>query len=96
MPRAAPRSPAWATATGGWLSAFKLARQYFIERGEPGPTRFIARRQSYHGNTLGTLAAGGNVARRIPYEPIFADRFSLVSPSFPFHYQQAGKPTRHT
>jgi adenosylmethionine-8-amino-7-oxononanoate aminotransferase len=69
-------------------SALKLARQYFIERGEPGRTRFIARRQSYHGNTLGSLAAGGNVARRIPYEPIFADRFSLVSPCFPFHYQK--------
>jgi adenosylmethionine-8-amino-7-oxononanoate aminotransferase len=67
-------------------SALKLARQYFIERGEPERTRFIARRQSYHGNTLGSLAAGGNFARRVPYEPIFADRFSLVAPCFPFHY----------
>jgi adenosylmethionine-8-amino-7-oxononanoate aminotransferase len=72
-------------------SALKLARQYFVERGEPRRTRFIARRQSYHGNTLGSLAAGGNVARRIPYEAIFADRFSLVSPCFPFHYQQSGE-----
>lgn len=72
-------------------SALKLARQYFIERGEPRRTRFIARRQSYHGNTLGSLAAGGNHARRVPYEPIFADRFSLVSPCFPFHYQRAGE-----
>jgi adenosylmethionine-8-amino-7-oxononanoate aminotransferase len=70
-------------------SALKLARQYFIERGEPHRTRFIGRRQSYHGNTLGSLASGGNVSRRAPYEPIFADRFSLVSPCFPFHYQQA-------
>ena len=70
-------------------SALKLARQHFIERGEPERTRFIARRQSYHGNTLGSLAAGGNVSRRIPYEPILADRFSLVSPCFPFHYQHA-------
>lgn len=72
-------------------SALKLARQHFIERGEPERTRFIARRQSYHGNTLGSLAVGGNVGRRIPYEPIFADRFSLVSPCFPFHYQHAGE-----
>jgi adenosylmethionine-8-amino-7-oxononanoate aminotransferase len=72
-------------------SALKLARQYFIERGEPERTRFIARRQSYHGNTLGSLAAGGNLARRVPYEPIFADRFSLVAPCFPFHYQHPGE-----
>ena len=72
-------------------SALKLARQHFIERGEPERSRFIARRQSYHGNTLGSLAAGGNVGRRLPYEPIFADRFSLVSPCFPFHYQHAGE-----
>jgi adenosylmethionine-8-amino-7-oxononanoate aminotransferase len=72
-------------------SALKLARQYFIERGEPKRTRFIARRQSYHGNTLGALSAGGNVARRVPYEPIMADRFSLVSPCFPFHFRHDGE-----
>ena len=72
-------------------SALKLARQYFIERGEPNRTRFIARRQSYHGNTLGALSTGGNHARRVPYEPIMADRFSRVSPCFPFHYQRAGE-----
>lgn len=68
-------------------SALKLARQYFLEIGQPTRTRFIARRQSYHGNTLGALAAGGHVARRMPYEPIFADRFTLVSPCFAFHYR---------
>jgi adenosylmethionine-8-amino-7-oxononanoate aminotransferase len=72
-------------------SALKLARQYFLERGEPKRTRFIARHQSYHGNTLGALSAGGNLARREPYEPIMADRFSLVSPCFPFHFQGAGE-----
>jgi adenosylmethionine-8-amino-7-oxononanoate aminotransferase len=72
-------------------SALKLARQYFLERGEPNRTRYIARRQSYHGNTLGSLAAGGNIGRRIPYEPIFSDRFSLVSPCFPFHYRHDGE-----
>jgi adenosylmethionine-8-amino-7-oxononanoate aminotransferase len=69
-------------------SALKMARQYFLERGEPQRVRFIARRQSYHGNTLGALSAGGNRSRRIPYESIMADRFSLVSPCFPFHYQR--------
>ena len=45
-------------------AALKMARQYFLETGEPDRTRFIARRQSYHGNTLGALAVGGNVWRR--------------------------------
>jgi adenosylmethionine-8-amino-7-oxononanoate aminotransferase len=72
-------------------SALKLARQYFLERGETGRTRFIARRQSYHGNTLGSLAVGGNVGRRTPYEPILSERFSLVSPCFPFHYRRDGE-----
>jgi len=39
-------------------AALKMARQYFLETGEPERTRFIARRQSFHGNTLGALAAG--------------------------------------
>jgi len=34
-------------------ASIKLARQYFVERGEPQRGNFIARRQSYHGNTLG-------------------------------------------
>jgi adenosylmethionine-8-amino-7-oxononanoate aminotransferase len=59
-------------------SALKMARQYFLERGEPQRTRFIARRQSYHGNTLGALATGGHAFRRRPYEPLFPDRFSHV------------------
>jgi len=69
-------------------SALKLARQYFIERGEPQRTHFIARRQSYHGNTLGALTTSGNAARRAPYEPLFASVFSHVSPCFAYHYQR--------
>ncbi len=45
-------------------AALKLARQYFVEKGEPRRRHIIARRQSYHGNTLGALAAGGNAWRR--------------------------------
>ena len=41
-------------------AALKMARQYFVEKGEPKRRHIIARRQSYHGNTLGALAAGGN------------------------------------
>ena len=51
-------------------TALKLARQYFVEIGQPERHRFIARLQSYHGNTLGALAVGGNMWRRAPYEPL--------------------------
>ena len=49
-------------------AALKMARQYFVENGEPQRRHIIARRQSYHGNTLGALAAGGNEwrARAVP------------------------------
>ena len=68
-------------------AALKLARQYFLEIGQRGRTRFIARRQSYHGTTLGALSAGGHVARRAPYEPILGPVFSRVSPCFAYHFQ---------
>lgn len=54
-------------------AALKLARQYFLEIGQPKRHRVIARRQSYHGNTLGALAAGGNAARRLPFAPLLND-----------------------
>jgi adenosylmethionine-8-amino-7-oxononanoate aminotransferase len=72
-------------------SALKLARQYFLEKGEGGRTRYITRRQSYHGNTLGALAASGHVGRRAPYEPLLSPSFSRVSPCFPYHYQGPGE-----
>jgi len=72
-------------------AALKLARQYFVERGEPERTRFIARRQSYHGNTLGALAAGGNRARRTLYEPILSSAFSHISPCFAYRFRGAGE-----
>jgi adenosylmethionine-8-amino-7-oxononanoate aminotransferase len=64
-------------------AALKLARQYFVEAGERQRTRVIARRQSYHGNTLGALAAGGNVFRRRQFEPLLVD-VTLVSPCYPY------------
>jgi adenosylmethionine-8-amino-7-oxononanoate aminotransferase len=62
----------WYTSGGSEAmeAALKLARQYHVERGEPGRDTFIARRQSYHGNTLGALAVGGNLWRRKLYEPL--------------------------
>lgn len=51
-------------------AALKLSRQYFVEKGEPTRHLFIARRQSYHGNTLGALAVGGNEWRRKHFAPL--------------------------
>ncbi|AWM06417.1 aspartate aminotransferase family protein [Bradyrhizobium symbiodeficiens] len=72
-------------------ASIKLARQYFIERGEPQRQHFIARRQSYHGNTLGALAAGGNAWRRAPYAPLLSAAFSHVTPAFAYHEQRDGE-----
>lgn len=51
-------------------AALKLVRQYFLEIGQPQRRLFIARQRSYHGNTLGALALGGDINRRQPYEPM--------------------------
>jgi adenosylmethionine-8-amino-7-oxononanoate aminotransferase len=72
-------------------AALKMARQYFLEIGQAQRTRFIARRQSYHGNTLGALAAGGNAWRRAPYAPLLSDAFSHVTPAFAYREQHVGE-----
>ena len=64
-------------------AAIKLARQYFVETGRPERTRLIARRQSYHGNTLGALAAGGNEWRRAQFAPLLID-VSHVGPCYEY------------
>lgn len=58
-------------------AALKLARQYFVEIGQPTRRHFIARRQSYHGNTLGALAIGGNALRREPFLPLLIPAFHV-------------------
>jgi len=68
-------------------AAIKLARQYYIEIGQRQRTRFIARRASYHGNTLGALSAGGNAMRRAPYAELLSPAFSHVSPCFAYRFQ---------
>jgi adenosylmethionine-8-amino-7-oxononanoate aminotransferase len=75
-------------------AAIKLARQYFVERGEPQRQHFIARRQSYHGNTLGALAAGGNAWRRAPYAPLLSSAFSHVTPAFAYHEKRDDESER--
>jgi adenosylmethionine-8-amino-7-oxononanoate aminotransferase len=68
-------------------AALKLARQYFVERGEPQRVHVISRRQSYHGNTLGALAVGGNVMRRKQFAPLLIAA-THVSPCYPYRDQR--------
>lgn len=68
-------------------ASLKLARQYWVEVGQPRRARIIARRQSYHGNTLGALSAGGNAQRRALYAPLLSPAFSHVSPAFAWRDQ---------
>src|SRR5690554_6812476 len=71
-------------------AALKLARQYFVEKGETSRRHFIARRQSYHGNTLGALAIGGNAWRREPFLPLLIEAHH-VSPCYAYRDQRAGE-----
>ena len=71
-------------------AALKLARQYFLEIGEGKRHRVIARRQSYHGNTLGALAAGGNAWRREKYAPLLVET-SHIAPCFEYRERGEGE-----
>lgn len=71
-------------------ASIKLARQYFLEIGQPKRHRVIARRQSYHGNTLGALAAGGNAWRRTQFAPLLADT-THISPCYEYRDRQDGE-----
>ncbi|MCP4766481.1 MAG: aspartate aminotransferase family protein [Gammaproteobacteria bacterium] len=71
-------------------ASLKLARQYFIEIGQPSRHRVIARKQSYHGNTLGALAAGGNMWRRQPFAPLMIET-THISPCYAYRGQQQGE-----
>ncbi len=64
-------------------AALKMARQYFVEIGQPQRRHFIARRQSYHGNTLGALAVGGNAWRRRQFSPLLID-VTHVAPCYEY------------
>ena len=71
-------------------AALKMARQYFVERGQPQRRHFIARRQSYHGNTLGALAVGGNLWRRQQFAPMLFESHH-VSPPYAYRELQEGE-----
>jgi adenosylmethionine-8-amino-7-oxononanoate aminotransferase len=71
-------------------AALKLARQYFVEIGQPQRRHFIARRQSYHGNTLGALAVGGNAWRRAQFAPLLIN-VTHVAPCYEYRDARAGE-----
>ena len=61
-------------------ASLKLSRQYFLEQGKVSKKYFIARKQSYHGNTLGALAIGGNLWRRKPFDPLLVEGHHISAP----------------
>ena len=71
-------------------AALKMARQYFVEKGEPQRRHIIARRQSYHGNTLGALATGGNEWRRAQFQPLLIETHH-IDPCYAYRFQQDGE-----
>ncbi len=71
-------------------AALKMARQYFVEIGQPQRRHIIARRQSYHGNTLGALAAGGNEGRRAQFRPLLVETHH-IDPCYAYRFQLPGE-----
>jgi adenosylmethionine-8-amino-7-oxononanoate aminotransferase len=70
--------------------ALKLARQYVVSQGQSRRTRFVARRQSYHGNTIGALSVGGHAARRALYEPLLVAA-EHIAPCYAYRGQRPGE-----
>lgn len=74
----------------GIEAALKLARQYFLETGQASREHFIGRRQSYHGNTLGALAVGGNAWRRAQFAPLLID-VEHIAPCYAYRDRKEGE-----
>ena len=81
---------AWFTCGGSESveTALKLARQYFIETGQPQRRHVIGRVQSYHGTTAGALSAGGNMSRRAVFEPLLLTATHHISACFAYRGQR--------
>ncbi len=72
-------------------AAIKLTRQYFLEIGQPKRQYIISRWQSYHGNTLGALATGGNRWRRAQFEPLLPNLMHQIDECHYWRYAQEGE-----
>ncbi len=71
-------------------AAIKLARQYFVEKGEMQRGHIIARKQSYHGNTIGALSAGGNIWRRQQFAPLLIN-VSHIAQCYEYRFREEGE-----
>lgn len=90
-PRPSGLSKAFFVSSGSEAmdAALKLARQYHVENGQPQRKRLVARRQAYHGNTVGGMSVGSFVARKAPYEgALLLEGVSYVSPAYAYRGQR--------
>jgi adenosylmethionine-8-amino-7-oxononanoate aminotransferase len=71
-------------------AALKMARQYFVEKGETQRRHIIGRHQSYHGNTLGALATGGNEWRRSQFRPLLIETHH-IDPCYAYRLKEASE-----
>jgi adenosylmethionine-8-amino-7-oxononanoate aminotransferase len=76
-------------------AALKVTRQYFLEIGQPERTRFIARRQGFHGNTLGALGSTSSPRMKSVFSPLMSEAFSHVSTAFAYHHQRPDESEAH-
>ncbi|KAI1106850.1 aminotransferase, class III [Jackrogersella minutella] len=83
----------WITSSGSEAmeGAIKLAREYFVWKGEPQRMNYIAREESYHGITLGVLSVGGHVTRRTPFEPLLLPNIYHVPACNPYRQRLPGE-----
>lgn len=65
-------------------AAIKLTNQYWHEKGEYSRVNFIARKQSYHGNTIGALCVSGHDSRREMYHAWLSHNVSFVDPCYSY------------
>ncbi|WP_230499569.1 aspartate aminotransferase family protein [Sutcliffiella rhizosphaerae] len=69
-------------------TAFKIARQYHAQKGNASRYKIVSRYRSYHGNTMGSLAATGQAQRKYKYEPL-APGFVHVPPPDTYRMEDA-------
>ncbi|KAH7417554.1 adenosylmethionine-8-amino-7-oxononanoate aminotransferase [Cadophora sp. MPI-SDFR-AT-0126] len=73
-------------------SAMKLARQYFVEKGDLNRTIFVARRQGFHGSTVGAMSVSANVARKVQFEGVLTlPNVVHVAPAYAYQYKLDGE-----
>lgn len=66
-------------------AALKLTIEYFLWQNQPNRVNFIARHESYHGTTLGSLSVSGHFTRRAPFTPLLVpDRYHRVPACNPY------------